>query len=126
MEPIIPQLVLPPGHAQENQSTNAERALHPRSGGDLESDRGALLRRSRPLATAPIWATTTGITVSEPKRMMVVVIDGRASLPPDGPPRGLVSYSSNYEFDGTSTHADVASNPNMLRDQVRQIDFQGR
>jgi hypothetical protein len=34
----------------------------------------------------------------------------------------------NYEFDGTKlvTHADGASNPAMLKDQVRHIEFESR
>jgi Lipocalin-like domain len=58
----------------------------------------------------------------------VVVADGRTSLPPDAPPRGFVSYTGTYQLDGTKlvTHADGASNPAMIRDQVRRIEFAGK
>jgi hypothetical protein len=69
-----------------------------------------------------------GIAVYSAERLIVVVADGRTSLPPDAPPRGFVSYTGNYQFDGTKlvTQADGASNPTMLKDQVRSIEFTGK
>jgi hypothetical protein len=39
--------------------------------------------------------------------------------------RVFVAYSGNYTFDGTKlvTHADSASSPELLEDQVRHIQF---
>src|SRR4029077_16496267 len=64
----------------------------------------------------PFGPHPMGIAVFEAERMIVVVADGRTSLPPDAPPRGFVSYCGNYQFDGTKlvTHADGASNPVAL------------
>jgi len=66
--------------------------------------------------------------VFEAARMILFVPDGRTSLPPDAPPRAFFSYTGNYQFDGTKlvTHADGASNPTMLKDQVRSIEFTGK
>ena len=76
----------------------------------------------------PFGPTPMGIAVFSTERLIVVVADGRTSLPPDAPPRGFVSYTGNYQFDGTKlvTHADGASNPTMLKDQVRSIEFTGK
>jgi Lipocalin-like domain len=69
-----------------------------------------------------------GIAVFGAERMIVVVTDGRTSLPADAPPRAFISYGGNYQFDGTKlvTHADGASNPAMLKDQVRHVEFESR
>jgi hypothetical protein len=76
----------------------------------------------------PFGPHPMGIAVFEAERMIVVVADGRTSLPADAPPRAFVSYSGNYQFDGTKvvTHADSASNPAMIKDQVRHIEFEGK
>jgi hypothetical protein len=67
-----------------------------------------------------------GIVIFGGERMMVVVGDGRTSLPPDAPPRAFVSYCGKYSFDGTMlvTHVDGASSPDLFRDQVRHIEFE--
>jgi hypothetical protein len=69
-----------------------------------------------------------GIAVFNAERMIVVVTDGRTSLPADERPRAFVSYGGNYQFDGTKlvTYADGASNPAMLKDQVRHIEFESK
>ena len=43
-------------------------------------------------------------------------------------PADLSLNTGNYKFDGTKlvTHADGASNPTMLKDQVRSIEFTGK
>jgi hypothetical protein len=69
-----------------------------------------------------------GIAVFEAERMIVVVTDGRTSLPADAPPRAFVSYCGNYRFDEANlvTHTDGASNPAIPRDQIRRIEFESR
>jgi hypothetical protein len=69
-----------------------------------------------------------GIVVFDAERMFVIAADGRTSLPVGAPPRAFVAYCGNYEFDGTKlvTHADGASNPAMLRDQVRHVEFESK
>ena len=76
----------------------------------------------------PFGPKPMGIAVYSTERLIVVVADGRTFLPLDAPPRGFVSYTGNYQFDGTKlvTHADGASNPAMIRDQVRHIEFAGK
>jgi hypothetical protein len=76
----------------------------------------------------PFGPQPMGIVVFDAERMIVTVVDGRTSLPPAAPPRAFVSYCGNYEFDGTKlvTHADGASNPAMLKDQIRQIEFESK
>ena len=76
----------------------------------------------------PFGPQPMGIAVFDDERMIVTVADGRTSLPAGAPPRAFVSYCGNYEFDGTKlvTHADGASNPAMLKDQVRHIEFESR
>jgi Lipocalin-like domain len=59
-------------------------------------------------------------------RMMAVLCDGRASLPPDEP-RQFMSYAGNYTFDGTtlSTRVDASSDPSRIGgDQVRHVRFE--
>jgi hypothetical protein len=58
-------------------------------------------------------------------RMMAVVCDGRAELPP-GTARDYSSYCGNYTFDGATlvTRVDAASDPARLGgDQVRGVSF---
>jgi hypothetical protein len=60
-------------------------------------------------------------------RMMAVVCDGRAVLPP-GVARGYSSYCGNYTFDGSRlvTRVDAASDPARIgSDQVRGVSFDG-
>jgi hypothetical protein len=63
----------------------------------------------------------------EAERMLVAVVDARASLPPDAPPRFFVAYTGTYRFDGVElvTRADDASKPELIVDQVRRIRFEG-
>ena len=76
----------------------------------------------------PLGPQPMGIAVFNAERMIVVVADGRTSLPADAPTRAFVSYCGNYQFDGTKvvTHADGASNPALLKDQVRHVEFESR
>ena len=58
-------------------------------------------------------------------RMMCVLCDGRAELPP-GEPRQYVSYAGNYSFDGTTltTRVDASSDLNRVGgNQVRAVAF---
>lgn len=60
-------------------------------------------------------------------RMMSVVCDGRAELPP-GTRREYSSYCGNYSFDGARlvTRVDAASDPSRIgSDQVRGVRFEG-
>ena len=59
-------------------------------------------------------------------RMVCVLCDGRAELPP-GEPRQFMSYAGNYTFDGTtlSTRVDASSDVNRIGgDQVRKVRFE--
>ena len=59
-------------------------------------------------------------------RMMAVLCDGRAALPP-GEPRQFMSYAGNYSFDGTtlSTRVDASSDASRVGgDQVRAVRFE--
>jgi hypothetical protein len=49
----------------------------------------------------PFGPRPMGIAVFDAERIIVVVADGRTSLPADSPPRAFVSYCGNYQFDGT-------------------------
>ena len=58
-------------------------------------------------------------------RMMCVLCDGRAELPP-GEPRQFVSYAGNYSFDGTTLTTRVDASSDLSRvggDQVRAVAF---
>jgi hypothetical protein len=60
-------------------------------------------------------------------RMMAVLCDGRASLPPDEP-RQFMSYAGNYRFDGVTlvTKVDASSDASRIGgEQVRQVCFEG-
>ena len=59
-------------------------------------------------------------------RMMAVLCDGRAALPPVEP-RQFMSYAGNYSFDGTtlSTRVDASSDASRIGgDQQRQVRFE--
>jgi hypothetical protein len=59
-------------------------------------------------------------------RMMAVLCDGRASLPP-GVQRQFMSYAGNYAFDGTTltTRVDASSDASRIGgDQVRSVRFE--
>ena len=60
-------------------------------------------------------------------RMMTVLCDGRATLPP-GEPRQYMSYAGNYVFDGKTlvTRVDASSDASRIGgEQVRQVRFEG-
>ncbi|HKA78926.1 MAG TPA: lipocalin-like domain-containing protein [Xanthobacteraceae bacterium] len=60
-------------------------------------------------------------------RMMTVLCDGRASLPPDEP-RQYMSYAGNYRFDGSTliTKVDASSDQSRVGgEQVRLVHFEG-
>jgi hypothetical protein len=130
-------LIASPGYGQGSQGGEPESARQDHS----ESERGVQslvgtwkLVEARAFDDAghelpqPFGPQPMGIAVFEAGRLIVLVADGRTSLPTDAPRRAFVSYCGNYQFDGTKlvTHADGASNPAMLRDQVRHIEFEGR
>ena len=74
----------------------------------------------------PPWGPSPiGFVMFEADRMIVAVVDGRPSMPPDAPPRRLSSYSGLYRFDGTElkTTAYAASSSDLLGQQVRHIRF---
>jgi hypothetical protein len=59
-------------------------------------------------------------------RMMAVLCDGRATLPPNEP-RQFMSYAGNYTFDGEtlSTRVDASSDASRIGgDQVRSVRFE--
>jgi len=59
-------------------------------------------------------------------RMMAVLCDGRAALPPNEP-RQFMSYAGNYSFDGEtlSTRVDASSDASRIGgDQVRSVRFE--
>jgi Lipocalin-like domain len=61
-------------------------------------------------------------------RMMCVLCDGRADLPPGEAAREYNSYCGAFEFDGDTlvTRVDGSSNPAWVGgDQVRQVRFEG-
>jgi len=74
----------------------------------------------------PLGPHPIGTVTIEAERMAVVVADGRASLPPDAPPRLFVAYTGAYRFDGEVlvTYTDDASKPELIVDQVLRIRFE--
>jgi lipocalin-like protein len=59
-------------------------------------------------------------------RMMTVLCDGRAALPPDEP-RQYMSYAGNYRFDGSTltTRVDASSDASRIGgEQVRKVRFE--
>jgi hypothetical protein len=130
-------LIASVAHGQVRQGTEPERAAHDQS----ESEHGPQslvgtwkLLWARAFDDAgyelplPFGPQPMGMAVFDAERMIVTVADGRTSLPAGAPLRAFVSYCGDYEFDGTKlvTHADGASNPAMLKDQVRRIEFESR
>ena len=68
------------------------------------------------------------VTLTAEGRMLAVLSDGRADLPP-GTTRAYRSYIGAYTFDGTTlqTVVDGADEPTWLgSDQVRAARFEGR
>jgi hypothetical protein len=123
-------------HGQVKQETERDGARHDQSEQGPQSLIGTWkLLWARAFDDAghevppPFGPQPMGIAVFDAERVIVVVADGRTSLPADAPTRAFVSYCGNYQFDGTKliTHADGASNPAMLnKDQVRHIEFESR
>jgi hypothetical protein len=74
----------------------------------------------------PYGPTPRGLVIFQPDgRMMCVLCDGRAELPP-GEPRQFMSYAGNYTFDGTtlSTRVDASSEASRVGgEQVRSVSF---
>jgi hypothetical protein len=67
------------------------------------------------------------VTFNADGRMMAVLCDGRADMPP-GEAREYNSYCGNYSFDGKRlvTKVDAASDLTRLGgDQVREVSFEG-
>ena len=64
----------------------------------------------------------------EAERIMVIVGDGRITLPPDAPKRVFVAYGGPYTFDGTRyvCHPDSASSPELSADQIRGVRFESQ
>jgi hypothetical protein len=62
----------------------------------------------------------------EAERIMVIVGDGRVTLPPEAAKRAFLAYSGPYTFDGTRyvCHPDGASSPELLVDQIRRARFE--
>ena len=59
-------------------------------------------------------------------RMMAVLCDGRAALPPNEP-RQFMSYAGNYTFDGEtlSTRVDASSDASRIGgEQIRRVRFE--
>src|SRR5713226_9329488 len=76
----------------------------------------------------PYGPKPMGLVVFQPDgRMMTVLCDGRATLPPDEA-RQFMSYAGNYSFDGTMlvTRVDASSDASRVGgEQVRQVRFEG-
>jgi len=62
----------------------------------------------------------------EAERIMVIVGDGRVTLPSEVAKRSFLAYSGPYTFDGTRyvCHPDGASTPELFADQVRAARFE--
>ena len=75
---------------------------------------------------SPLGPEPMGGIFVEAERIMVIVGDGRVTLPPDAPKRAFLAYSGPYTFDGTEyvCHPDSGSNPEMFADQIRRVRFE--
>ena len=67
---------------------------------------------------SPLGPEPMGGIFVEAERIMVIVGDGRVTLPPDAPKRAFLAYSGPYTSDGTRyvCHPDSGSNPEMFAD----------
>lgn len=76
--------------------------------------------------SSPLGPHPMGVAIFEAERMMVMISDGRTTLPPETT-RAFAAYCAKYTFDGTKAVAfvDGASSPDMREDQVRHIRFDG-
>jgi hypothetical protein len=70
------------------------------------------------------WSGPMGVAIFNAERSMAMACNARAALPPDVE-RSFAAYCGNYTFDETEliTRVDGASDPEMLKDQVRHISF---
>jgi hypothetical protein len=75
---------------------------------------------------SPFGPTPMGVAIFDAERGMAMGCDSRTTLPPEAK-RAFVAYCGRYTFDGIKlvTHADGASSPELLEDQVRHIRFDG-
>ena len=75
---------------------------------------------------SPLGPKPMGGLFVEAERIMVIVGDGRVTLPPDAPKRAFLAYSGPYTFDGTRyvCHPDGASSPELFADQIRRVRFE--
>jgi len=76
--------------------------------------------------SSPLGPKPMGGLFVEAERIMVIVGDGRITLPPDAPNRAFLAYSGPYTFDGTRyvCQPDGASSPEMFADQIRGARFE--
>jgi hypothetical protein len=78
---------------------------------------------------APYGPNPMGVVVfSADRRMIAVLCDSRAAMPPEETEREYSSYCGAYTFDGTTlvTRVDAASDPSRIGgDQVRKVRFEG-
>jgi hypothetical protein len=75
---------------------------------------------------SPLGPEPMGGIFAEAERIMVIVGDGRITVPPGAPKRAFLAYSGPYTFDGTKyvCHPDSASSPELFSDQIRSVRFQ--
>ena len=66
-----------------------------------------------------------GFVIFETERTLGAICDGRTSRSSDPSSRGFIAYCGTYSFDGAVlvTHADSASEQELIVDQVRNIRF---
>src|SRR5215204_5698838 len=76
---------------------------------------------------SPLGPEPMGIIMYEANRVMVVVCDGRQTIPPGAGQRVFISYAGTFDFNGDElvTRVDGASSPEGFADQVRRIRFEG-
>ena len=107
---------------------NAMTTIDPRIVGTWRLVRTKGQDDSGTLLPAPYGPKAMGLVVFQADgRMMAVLCDGRASLPPDEP-RQFMSYAGNYRFDGATlvTKVDASSDASRIGgEQVRQVRFEG-
>ena len=74
----------------------------------------------------PFGPQPMGFVIFETERTLGAICDGRTSRSPDPSSRGFIAYCGTYSFDGAVlvTHADGASEPELIVDQVRNIRFE--
>lgn len=75
---------------------------------------------------SPLGPEPMGGLFIEAERIMVIVGDGRITLPPDVPTHAFVAYSGPYTCDGTRyvCHPDGASSPELFAEQIRAVRFE--